>query len=201
MRTSRAFLLLALCALLASGCDVSMRNQPKNKDFGESKFFKNHSIARQPVDGTIARGQLREDELFYTGKTDGKFSEVFPFPVTEEILVRGKQRFEIYCSVCHDYLGYGRGMIVQRGFKQPPSYHEDRLLNQTPGYFFSVMTNGFGAMSSYAAQVPPHDRWAIAAYIKVLQLSQRAPVSMLNPDEKNILEHTKVQGYHTGVQQ
>ena len=126
----------------------------------------------------MARGHLDDDAAFYTGKgPDGKFVNTFPFPVTKEVLERGQQRFNIYCSPCHDRLGMGDGKIVRRGFRHPPSYHIDRLRQVPNGYIFDVITNGFGAMPDYAAQVQPRDRWAIVAYIRALQLSQNAPLS------------------------
>ncbi len=122
----------------------------------------------------MARGHLDADTYFYTGKIGSNDGDYLPFPVTEEVLARGQQRFNIYCSPCHGELGDGNGMIVQRGYKHPPSYHIDRLRKAPIGYFFDVMTNGFGAMPDYSQQVQPADRWAIAAYIRALQLSQHA---------------------------
>jgi mono/diheme cytochrome c family protein len=119
-----------------------------------------------------------------TGKMDGKLSEVFPGPVSKATLERGRQRFDVYCSPCHDRAGTGRGMIVMRGYKQPPSFHEERLRGMPPGYFFDVITNGFGIMPSYAAQVPVVDRWAIAAYIRALQLSQHATLAEVPDDQR-----------------
>ena len=122
----------------------------------------------------MARGHLDADTYFYTGKIGSNDGDYLPFPVTAEVLARGQQRFNIYCSPCHGEVGDGNGMIVQRGFKHPPSYHIERLRKAPIGYFFDVMTNGYGAMPDYAQQVPPADRWAIAAYIRALQLSQHA---------------------------
>lgn len=166
-----------------------MRNQPRYKDHGESAFFDDASAARRPVEGTVARGLLKEDEHLYTGKIEGKHAATYPFEITAQILARGRERFDIHCAVCHDATGYGLGMVVRRGFKQPPSLHEPRLRELPPGYFFDVITNGFGAMYSYAGQVKAHDRWAIAAYIQTLQLSQNTPVSMLAPEEVRELEN------------
>lgn len=184
MRLLNASILGALLILTVfTGCDNEMRNQSKYKPLRESDFFADGMTSRPLVEGTVARGALRSDELLYTGKTDGKHSAVFPFEIDEEVLKRGQQRYDIYCSVCHDKLGNGRGMVVQRGFKQPSSFHIDRLRDAPPGYFFDVMTNGFGTMNSYAAQVKAYDRWAIAAYIRALQLSQHAELSDVPADE------------------
>jgi cytochrome c553 len=139
------------------------------------------------VAGTVARGQLRDDELLYTGRVDGRYSEVFPFPIDRAVLERGRQRFNIYCSVCHDQLGNGQGMIVQRGFRPPPSLHEERLRKAPPGLLFDVITNGFGVMWSYADRIETRDRWAIAAYIQALQLSQNARIEDLPEAERSRL--------------
>jgi mono/diheme cytochrome c family protein len=151
-----------------------MLNQPKYIPLRENKFFPDLRSEREPVPGTIARGQLENDSLLYTGKIDGKEANEFPFPITAADLARGRERFNIYCSPCHSELGDGNGMIVQRGFKRPPSYFEPRLLKAPVGHFFNVMTNGRGSMADYSAQVPVADRWRIAAYIRALQLSRTA---------------------------
>jgi mono/diheme cytochrome c family protein len=148
-----------------------------------SPVFADGRSARPLVEGTVARGQLREDRAFYTGKgADGKPVAAYPFPITEEILKRGQQRFNIYCSPCHDRTGGGNGMIVQRGFRRPPSFHTDRLRQAPPGYIVDTIALGFGAMPDYAAQVQANDRWAIAAYVKTLQFAGDAPVAELPPD-------------------
>jgi len=144
-----------------------------------STFFDDGRSERPVVPGTVARGQLRTDEAFYTGKLNGVEVDTFPFPITREVLARGQERYNIYCTPCHDRLGDGQGMIVQRGFPPPPSYHIDRLRQAPVGHFFSVMTNGYGTMYSYASRVTPEDRWAIAAYIRALQLSQDAKLADL----------------------
>jgi mono/diheme cytochrome c family protein len=130
--------------------------------------------SRIPPAHTVARGQLREDEQFFTGKIGNQLAATFPLPVTRETLTRGQERFEIYCAVCHGRTGDGTGMVVQRGFPPPPSMHEQRLRDAPVGHFFDVITNGYGVMYSYGARVSPEDRWAIAAYIRALQLSQHA---------------------------
>jgi len=137
----------------------------------------------------VPRGFLREDQHLYRGMADDStFASTFPMPVTRETLERGRQRFDIYCTPCHDYVGTGRGMVVRRGFKQPPSFHQDRLRDAPVGYLFDVMTNGFGTMSGYASQVTVEDRWAIAAYVRALQLSQNARLAELPPAERAAFE-------------
>jgi len=153
-----------------------MHDAPRYEPLEASAFFPNGQSARALVANTVPRGQLREDRHLYEGVVDGKPAETFPFPVTAEVLQRGHERFNVFCSPCHGRTGEGNGMIVQRGFRQPPSMHEDRLRNAPVGYFYDVMTHGFGAMQDYSAQVPVADRWAIASYIRALQLSQRATV-------------------------
>jgi mono/diheme cytochrome c family protein len=126
--------------------------------------------------------------LLETGRTDGQFADEFPFPITAEVMARGHERFDIFCSPCHGRLGNGDGMIVRRGFRRPPTFHQDRLRQVPPGYVFDVITNGFGAMPDYASQIPAGDRWAIVAYLKALQRSQHAPLADLPPSERARLE-------------
>ncbi|MDE3156020.1 MAG: cytochrome c [Acidobacteriota bacterium] len=164
-----------------------MHNQPKYIPLRETHFFKSGRSERPLVAGTVARGQLREDDLLYTGKVDGREVNEFPFPVTEAVVERGQQRFNIYCSPCHGTTGLGDGMIVRRGYRRPPSYFEARLMNAPVGHFFDVITNGFGAMPDYKAQVPVRDRWAIAAYIRALQLSEHATMQDVPPAERDKL--------------
>jgi mono/diheme cytochrome c family protein len=167
--------LLALLAMAASGCreDV-MQDMPRFKPLAMSRFYPDLRSARQPVEGTVARGELHEDAYFYTGLVGQNPGDYMPFPVSGEVLERGRERFNIFCAPCHSRLGDGNGMIPQRGFRHPPSYHEERLRKAPLGYFFYVMTTGFGAMPDYAEQIPPRDRWCIVAYIRALQLSQDA---------------------------
>ena len=168
--------MLAAAALTA--CRQDMHDQPKYIPLRPSSFFTDGRSARPLIEGTVARGHLNEDTLYYTGKgPDGKPAKEFPMPVTKELIVRGEQRFHIYCTPCHDRTGNGNGMVVRRGYRRPPTYHSDRLREQPNGYFFDVITNGFGAMPDYAAQVEPQDRWAIVAYIRALQLSQQASIN------------------------
>ena len=173
---------LGLAALAGAGCRQGMYNQAKKRPLAQSEFYRDGLASRVPPAGTVARGWLREDHVLYKGiGPDGKFVSGLPTAVTfdKALLARGRQRFDIFCSPCHGRQGNGLGMVVQRGFKQPPSYHIDRLRSQPLGYFFDVMTNGFGQMSSYASQVPVADRWAIAAYVRTLQFSRNAPVAAL----------------------
>jgi hypothetical protein len=163
-----------LCALACAGCRQQMDNQPHHEPLEYSEFFPDGRSSRHPPAGTVAQGHLNNDEHLYQGLIDGKVAETFPFEVTREVLDRGQERFNIFCAPCHDVTGSGRGMIVQRGFPPPPTYHQPRLREAPPGHYFDVITNGFGAMYSHADRVPPHDRWAMIAYIRALQLARSA---------------------------
>jgi mono/diheme cytochrome c family protein len=174
---SLALLPCALCLVFAAGCRQDMHNQPKYRPLRASEFFPNSSSARTLVEGTIARGTLQADPAFFTGKNGALFVNELPFPVTPEALDRGQERFNIYCTPCHDSTGSGNGLVVQRGYPQPPSFHIDRLRQAEAGYLFDVMSNGFGRMPDYRAQVTPRDRWNIVAYVRALQLSQHAASS------------------------
>lgn len=180
----------ASLALFAGACAPNMSKQPKNKPLSESDFFADGRSARTPVEGTVARGGLRKDERFYTGKTNGLYAGNLPLPVTSELLSRGRERFDIFCSPCHGRVGDGSGMVVQRGLRRPPSYHMGRLRDAPDGYFFDVVTNGFGAMPSYASRISVRDRWAITAYIRVLQLSQAAKMADVPRAERKRLRET-----------
>lgn len=155
-------------------CRLDMHEQPRYESYEASPFFPDGRASRVPPRGTVARGQLRDDRLFYTGQLDGRDSELFPTPVTRELLERGRERYDIYCSPCHDRVGTGQGIIVRRGMKQPPSLHIVRLREVPPGYLYNVITQGFATMYGYASRIPPEDRWAVVAYIRALQLSQAA---------------------------
>jgi len=165
-----------------------MHDQPRYEPFEASTFFENGGSARTLVPNTVPRGYLREDELLNTGKLSGQFANTFPMAVTADVMARGRERYNVFCSPCHGQTGVGNGMIVQRGFRQPPSYGEQRLREAPAGYFFDVMTNGFGAMQDYAAQVPVADRWAIVAYIRALQLSMNATVADVPADRRSDLD-------------
>ena len=171
-----AGLLTALTA--GTGCELrqKMYDQPKFETYEKTDFFGDARSARPVIEGTVAQGHLNENEPFFTGKKDGAYLADLPegMELTPALLERGQERYEIFCSVCHGLSGYGDGMVVQRGYKQPTSYHADRLLGMDIGYFYEVITKGYGVMSSYSYQVKPEDRWAIAAYIRTLQVSQQA---------------------------
>jgi mono/diheme cytochrome c family protein len=183
----RRGLMVGVLLLAAAGCRQDMHNQPKAIPLRESMFFKDASSARPIVEGTIARGTLQDDEAFFTGKTGALAVDALPFALTAEVLDRGEQRFNIYCTPCHGLSGGGDGMIVRRGYRQPPSFHIDRLRAIPLGHFFDVMTNGFGAMPDYRAQISPRDRWAVAAYVRALQLSQHTPAAELSQEERQQL--------------
>ncbi len=163
-----------LVVLALAGCRQDMHDQPRFKPLAKSDFYSDLRSARVPVEGTVARGQLHEDTYFYTGKMGSSPGDYMPFAVNDDVLARGRERFNIYCAPCHSQLGDGNGVIVQRGFRRPPSYHTERLRKAPLGYFFDVMSNGFGAMPEYASQITARDRWNIVAYIRALQLSQNA---------------------------
>lgn len=172
--------LVMFVALLVAGCDNTLRqdmaNQPRIDPLAPSTFFDDGRSERPIIDNTVARGSIENDSLY-----EPKDSNAFPLPLTKELLVRGKERYEIFCTPCHGLQGDGQGMVAMRGMKHPPSYHQDRLRAEPNGYYFDVVTNGFGAMYGYASQIPPKDRWAIIAYVRALQLSRNAPVGEL-PD-------------------
>ena len=181
-------LLIGVC-LAAGACRRDMQDQPKMKPYRGTAFFGDGLSSRQPVEGTVARGFLRSNKELFTGKKDKSASSVpasssstnpykddvdtFPFPITKETVERGRQRYEIFCSVCHGLTGNGDGMIVRRGFRRAASFNDDRLRQAPVGHFFDAITNGWGAMPAYAPQIPVQDRWAIIAYVRALQLSQQ----------------------------
>ena len=168
----------ALCALSFAGCNNTLRqdmaNQPRQNPLSPSDFFADGRSERPVVENTVVRGSIQDDSLFVP-----KESNVFPLPLTAELLQRGEQRYGIYCTPCHGIQGDGMGMVAVRGMKHPPSYHQERLRNVPNGYFYDVIANGFGAMYGYSAQISPRDRWAIVAYLRALQLSRNAPVGQL----------------------
>jgi len=187
-RSSAPTVVIAAACVALVGCRQDMHDAPSYDPLQGTNFFANGAASRPLVANTVARGQLRADEHLYTGKINGQVATEFPMPVTKAVLDRGQERFNVYCSPCHGRTGEGNGMIVQRGFRQPPSYHDERLRNAPVGYFFDVMTNGFGAMQDYSAQVTVPDRWAIAAYIRVLQLSRSATVNDVPADRRGDLD-------------
>lgn len=178
--TSRILLGLSagLVFSLVSGCQIQqdMARQPKNKPLTPTSFFEDGRSERPLVENTVARGSLADDDLFVS-----KDSNAFPLPLTPALLSRGQERYKIFCTPCHGLQGDGNGMVAMRGMKHPPTYHQDRLRQVPNGYLYDVVTNGFGAMLGYSAQIPPADRWAIIAYVRALQLSRNAPVSELSP--------------------
>jgi mono/diheme cytochrome c family protein len=170
-----------LAAAAGLGCRQDMHDQPKHKPLGRSEFFADGRAARPIPEGTVARGQLREDEHLYQGKVAGVFAEQLPLPLDMGLLQRGRERYQIFCTPCHGPSGEGDGIIVRRGFRKPTSFHVDRLRQERAGYFYDVMTRGFGTMPDYAAQIAPPDRWAVVAYIRALQLSQHATLAEVPP--------------------
>ena len=182
MMTNTSRILLGVCAamisVLAGGCQIQqdMARQPKNKPLSPSSFFEDGRSERPLVENTVARGSLTDDDLFVA-----KDSNAFPLPLTSELLEHGQERYKIFCTPCHGLQGDGNGMVAMRGMKHPPSYHQPRLRQVPNGYIFDVITNGFGGMLGYSAQIPPADRWAIIAYVRALQLSRNAPASELSP--------------------
>lgn len=179
-----------LAALAGLGCRQDMHDQPKYEPFGQSEFFSDGKAMRPFVEGTVARGTLREATPYSTGKTGEDFATEIPVAVTAELLERGRTEFEVFCAPCHGRTGMGDGVIIQRGFKRPSSYHVDRLRQMPIGYYFDAMTRGYGAMLDYASQVPVEDRWAIAAYIRALQLSQHAPAAEVPAERRGELEES-----------
>src|SRR5689334_2497806 len=215
-------ILLAGLSLAGAGCRYDMQDQPKMKPYRGTTFFGDGLAMRQPVPGTIPRGYLRTDKALFTGKSDTNTQrtgqaggsapaagnananayagdvDTFPFPITEEIVQRGRQRYDIFCSVCHGLTGHGDGMIVRRGYRQAANFHEDRLRQAPVGHFFDVVTNGWGAMPSYAPQIPVQDRWAIISYIRALQTAEpkepfNAPIPTGSP---NASQSTPASGGH-----
>ncbi len=178
----------ALATLSLTACRQDMQDEPRYKPLAHSEFFADGRSARPMVDGTVARGHLRIDEARYTGKIDGEDVDQFPIPIQKADIERGQARFNIYCTPCHGRLGDGTGMVVLRGFRQPPSYYSERLVNAPVGHFYDVITNGFGAMPSYASRVEPDDRWRIVAYIRALQLSESASVNDVPADQRPNLQ-------------
>jgi len=180
--------LAGLALIVGSGCRQDMHDQPKYIPMRESAFFNDVRSARPVVEGTVARGQLQDDPLLYTGKVNGADATVFPFRVDEIVMARGQERFDIFCAPCHGRTGQGDGMVVRRGYRRPPSIHQDRLRAAPAGHFFDVITNGFGAMPDYAVQIKAEDRWAIIAYLRALQLSEHATLAEVPPSERDKIQ-------------
>jgi mono/diheme cytochrome c family protein len=178
----------ALFLVLAAGCRQDMHDQPKYVPLRQSSFFGDERSARPLVSGTVARGHLHDDALLYTGKINGADATVFPLVPDARVMARGQERFDIYCSPCHGRTGQGDGMVVRRGFRRPPTFHQDRLRNAPIGHLFDVITNGFGAMPDYATQIRAEDRWAIVVYMRALQLSEHATLADVAADKRSELE-------------
>ena len=185
---SRLSLLAPLALLFLASCRQDMHDQPRYEPMEASSFFADGRSARPDVPGTIARGELPGNEHFESGRQGDALATELPVPLTRELLERGRERYDIFCAACHDRTGYGQGMIVRRGMKQPPSLHIERLQQAPIGHFFDVITVGIGQMYDYSDRIEPEDRWAIAAYIRALQLSQNATPSDVTADERAKLE-------------
>lgn len=185
-RSRAVFSLVAV--VLAGACRQDMHDNPRYEPLEASPFFQDGRASRIPVEGTVPRGALREDDRFFRGKVGAIPVAEFPMPVTRALLARGRGRYDIFCAPCHDRAGSGLGMVVRRGYRRPPSFQEERLRQAAPGYHYDVITSGFGSMPDYAAQIAPEDRWAIVAYIRALQLSQRAALADVPEAERKKLE-------------
>jgi mono/diheme cytochrome c family protein len=185
-------LVLCTCTVLLSACRLDMRAQPRYEPFEQSSFFADGAAMRQPVANTVARGQLHDDELLYTGRVDGQIAESFPFTPTVALIERGQERYDIFCTPCHGLTGDGQGIVVQYGMREPRSFHDPDLRAEAPGYYFNIITNGTRVMPSYAARIPAEDRWAIIAYVRALQLSQAVDATQLAPAELPQVESSEV---------
>ncbi len=184
--------LILFAALALTGCRQDMQDQPKLPPYRPSSFFDDDRSERPLIEGTVARGHLDADIELYTGMgPDGKPVDVFPFAVTQEVMDRGRQRYDVYCAPCHDRTGSGNGMIVKRGYKQPPSYYSDQVRQLPNGKIYDVIARGFGAMPDYAAQIQPRDRWAIVAYVRALEASQSATLDDVPAADRGKLEAAK----------
>lgn len=178
----------ALLLIAATSCRRDMQDQPRFKPLEGSRFFADSRSARPVPAGTIARDELNDTDVFHTGLNNGAFTTQFPVPITKKLLLRGEQRYNVFCTPCHGFLGDGNGMVAKRGFKWPANLHTDRLRNAPPGYLFQVISNGYGAMPDYRHQIPPGDRWAILAYVRALQLSRNATLADIPADARGQLE-------------
>ena len=184
LRTPSLFALLAVTAIF-SACRLDMHVQPRVNPLAHSDFFPDQRSARPLVEGTVARGELHADSYFYTGKVGNAPGDYLPFSATREVMDRGRERYNIFCAPCHSRVGDGNGFVSSRGFaRKPPSYHIPRLQKAPLGYFFDVISNGFGVMPDYGSQIPARDRWAIVAYVRALQLSQNATMADVPAGQK-----------------
>jgi cytochrome c len=180
-------LLPIAAAVVLAGCRQDMHDQPRFKPYAGTSFFPDGRSARPALDGTVSRGHLKTDARLHKGREGDGFTAQIPLPVTKAFIERGQARFNIYCTPCHGRLGDGEGMVVKRGFKHPPTFHQDRLRSQPVGYIYDVITNGYGSMISYASRIPVEDRWAIVSYVRTLQYSQNAnPVDLTDADKSRL---------------
>ena len=186
MRAAVTACILVMCFCV--GCRRDMQDQPRTKPLRASRFFPDSRSARPIPRGAIARDELNDTDVMHTGLGNGAFTTNFPMHITRQVLERGQQRYNIFCTPCHGFLGNGNGMIARRGFKWPANLHTDRLRNAPPGYLFQVVSNGYGAMPAYRDQISPQDRWDILAYIHALQLSRNATLADVPPDARPTLE-------------
>lgn len=196
-KTSRCLVMTLLGVLLVAGgagCRQDMHDQPRFEPLEGNAFFADGRSSRPLVEGTVPRGHLNDDPHLYSGRIGDDWADHLPFPLTGELLARGRQRYEIFCSPCHGSSGFGDGMVIRRGFPAARSLHEAQLILEKDGYYFDVITNGFGRMQDYAAQVPPEDRWAIVAYVRALQLSRRTPADQLGPGDLEELARSRAEG-------
>ena len=178
---------VSLLALTLAACDQKMANQPRYDPLESSDFFKDGQASRPFVEGTVARGTLKENTALFEGKVGGQVVASIPMQVDEKFIRRGQERYNIYCSMCHGQAGYGNGMIVQRGYRRPPSFHVGRMRTESDGHYFDVITNGYGSMPAYRTMIPAEDRWAIVAYVRALQLSQNARLDDAAPSDRQKL--------------
>ena len=191
---NRNFYQVLACApalLILTACHPNMQEQPKLLPDQQNHDFPNEQVDRKPVEHTVPRGPVDDGSVFYTGETGDVLATTFPMPVTLDLVKQGQEAFNINCSMCHGRDGYGEGIVVQRGFPQPPSFHSDRLRNAPVGHFFQVITHGYGVMYPFGSRITPQDRWAIISYIRALQLSQDAPTDRIDPADKAELEKSK----------
>jgi mono/diheme cytochrome c family protein len=193
MKRIHRFACYAVLAFAVVGCHPDMWRQPKAKPQQKSEFFGDGSVSRLPIEGTVPYGKLRGDDALERGYVNARLVEQMPVPVTAELIARGQERFNVFCRHCHGAIGDGEGMIAQRGYKvERPvaSYHTDRLRQMPVGHFFDVITNGYGAMFPFSDRIPVEDRWAIVAYIRVLQRSQNAQLSDVPAERRGELDRT-----------
>jgi mono/diheme cytochrome c family protein len=184
-------LAFAPALLILTACHRNMQEQPKFLPDQQNHDFPNEQVDRKPVEHTVPRGPVDDGSVFYTGQTGNVLATTFPVPVTLDLVKQGQEAFNINCSVCHGRDGYGEGIVVQRGFPQPPSFHSERLRNAPVGHFFQVITHGYGVMYPFGSRITPEDRWAIISYIRALQLSQNATTDQMEPSDKTQLEKGK----------